>query len=288
MIVPAGEGFRNDTAKPVWRVEFCLVGRETVPGLDLTAQENFGVMSDPDEALDDVVADANDQGEEESSAVQEVNADAPSTPQKRRKVHRLSLDATNDFTAELARRGVIYLAHVPPHLNPAKLKHLMSQHGTVTRVYLQPSDRKSKNRRNNHKRYTEGWIEFSDKKRAKYVAQALHQTSITAQKGKPLAGDLWSLKYLRKFKWDYLTEKVAYERRVREQKLRLETMQAKREANYYKQQLEASQKLDYIESRRKEPLEKKHKKERTRDRQLRPLDEGAGKPSEKALLDALL
>jgi ESF2/ABP1 family protein len=32
--------------------------------------------------------------------------------------------------------------------------------------------------------------------------------------------DMWNLKYLKGFKWDHLTEKFAYERRVREAKLR--------------------------------------------------------------------
>jgi ESF2/ABP1 family protein len=63
-------------------------------------------------------------------------------------------------------------------------------------------------------------------------------------------GDLWNLKYLHKFQWSFLTEKVAYERRVREQKLRLETMQARRETTAYKQLVETGQKLDKIQERK--------------------------------------
>lgn len=60
------------------------------------------------------------------------------------------------------------------------------------------------------------------------IAESLNNTLIGGRKRSYYHDDMWNLKYLRKFKWDHLTEKVAYERRVRSQKLRLETMQAKR------------------------------------------------------------
>lgn len=62
----------------------------------------------------------------------------------------------------------------------------------------------------------------------KAIAESLNNTLIGGKKRNYYHDDIWNLKYLRKFKWDHLTEKVAYERRVRSQKLRLETMQAKR------------------------------------------------------------
>ena len=59
------------------------------------------------------------------------------------------------------------------------------------------------------------------------------------------------MKYLRGFKWSHLTEKVAYERRVREQKLKVEMMDVRRENAAYVAQVEAGKKMDYIEDRRK-------------------------------------
>ena len=55
---------------------------------------------------------------------------------------------------------------------------------------------------------------------------------------------------MNKFQWSHLTEKVAYERRVREQKLRVEMMQARRENASYVELVEAGKKLDRIEERR--------------------------------------
>ena len=63
--------------------------------------------------------------------------------------------------------------------------------------------------------------------------------------------DLCNLKYLLKFKRSHLTEKLAYERRVREQKLRVEMMQAKRENAAHAEMVEMSKQLDKIEERRR-------------------------------------
>jgi len=110
-----------------------------------------------------------------------------------------------------------------------------------------------------------------------------------------ISGDIWNVKYLRKFKWSHLTEKVAYERRVREQKLRIEMMSAKRENAAYASLVEAGKKLDRIEERRK----KKNKRgideadgpdtKKRKFRQTKPVDgkdtSGAAK---RAVLNALV
>jgi hypothetical protein len=136
-----------------------------------------------------------------------------------------------------------------------------------------------------------------------------------------LAGDLWNLKYLHKFKWSHLTEKVAYERRVREQKLRVEMMQARRENAAYAQLVETGQKIDKIEARLERKRQRHHtgtvlsedqipqkqttsatsvksphnkdvegrvaKRKRTHH-QSKPIDEGIGKAAKHAVLTSLL
>jgi ESF2/ABP1 family protein len=67
---------------------------------------------------------------------------------------------------------------------------------------------------------------------------------------------LWNIKFLKGFKWSHLTEKVAYERRVREQKLRVEMMEIRRENASYVAQVEAGKKLDYIEERKRKRQQK--------------------------------
>jgi ESF2/ABP1 family protein len=101
------------------------------------------------------------------------------------------------------------------------------------------------------KRYLEGWVEFEDKAVAKKVGMALNNTPITNHKRSVHFGDHWSIKYVSKFKWAHLTEKVAYERRMREQKLRLEMTKARKENQAFAELVEAGKVMDKIEQRRK-------------------------------------
>jgi ESF2/ABP1 family protein len=138
----------------------------------------------------------------------------------------------------------------------------------------------------------EGWVEFENKGIAKHVALSLNNTPISMQKRNVHYGELWNLKYLHKFKWSHLTEKVAYERRVREQKLRVELMQAKRENATYTQLVETGKKLDKIEERKKKQSGKESvdlgQKKKRRPRQFKPMEEGTEKAAKKAVLSSLV
>lgn len=174
-----------------------------------------------------------------------------------KKIHKLSLKVTEDFNKKLKKRGVIYIARVPPRMTPSKLKSLLSDFGEVTRIFLVEEDASKRKRRRKEfgnsggKRYVEGWIEFSNKRKAKHVAQSLNLSPISNFKRNPHYGTLWNLRYLHKFRWSHLTEKVAYERRVREQKLKVEMMQARRENAAYVEMVETGKKLDKIEERKR-------------------------------------
>jgi ESF2/ABP1 family protein len=102
-------------------------------------------------------------------------------------------------------------------------------------------------------------------------------------------GDLWNVKYLNKFKWSHLTEKVAYERRVREQKLRIEMMHARRENAAYVQMVETGKKLDKIEERKRKRGEKDGAEvmKKRKHRQSKPID-GSHKSAKSAVLQSVL
>ena len=53
-------------------------------------------------------------------------------------VKPLTPEALAAFNEVQARSGVIYISRIPPGMQPAKVRHLLSQYGEVGRVYLQP------------------------------------------------------------------------------------------------------------------------------------------------------
>mmetsp|Transcript_18816 Transcript_18816/g.29146 ORF Transcript_18816/g.29146 Transcript_18816/m.29146 type:complete len:272 (+) Transcript_18816:65-880(+) len=181
--------------------------------------------------------------------------EAPVKKKRKKKPHKINLDDLQDFNKVLKKRGIVYIARIPPRMGPAKVKTLLSDFGEVTRVYLVEEDKAASKRRkkaggSHGKRYIEGWVEFANKKVAKQVGEELNNTPISNKKRDKHYGEIWNVKYLRKFMWSHLTEKVAYERRVREQKLRVEMMQAKRENAAYAKLVEAGEAFDHIQARR--------------------------------------
>lgn len=58
--------------------------------------------------------------------------------------------------------------------------------------------------------FTEGWVEFKDKKIARSVAEMLNAQPIGGKKGSRWRDDVWTMKYLPKFKWNMLTEQIGW------------------------------------------------------------------------------
>ncbi|XP_055464019.1 activator of basal transcription 1 [Psammomys obesus] len=151
--------------------------------------------------------------------------------------------------------GIVYLGHVPPRFRPLHVRNLLSAYGEVGRVFFQAEDhfvrRKKKaaaaaggkKAAKYSKDYTEGWVEFRDKRIAKRVAASLHNTPMGARRRSPFRYDLWNLKYLHRFTWSHLSEHLAFERQVRRQRLRAEVAQAKRETDFYLRSVERGQRF---------------------------------------------
>lgn len=146
-------------------------------------------------------------------------------------VKPLTTEELSAFKVAQEKTGVIYISRIPPGMRPTKVKHLMSAYGEVGRVYLQPEGmpsivvagndrlilsstdpkrsflrRKYTSTKKVH--YTEGWIEFKDKRVARSVADMLNAQPIGGKKGTRWRDDVWTMKYLPKFKWNMLTEQI--------------------------------------------------------------------------------
>ena len=54
----------------------------------------------------------------------------------------------------------------------------------------------------------EGWVEFCDKHVAKTVALMLNNRPVGGKKRSYYHDDIWNIKYLSKFMWTHITEKI--------------------------------------------------------------------------------
>ncbi|EOD15272.1 hypothetical protein EMIHUDRAFT_211403 [Emiliania huxleyi CCMP1516] len=155
-------------------------------------------------------------------------AAAPTAPKKKKssaKLKRLSGEALAAYNARIQNCGVCYIARVPPYMKPSArdrtktclwpwaLRKLLSGYGTeVLRIYLKQEDPAARARRisgggNRKRSFSEGW--FADKRRALKLANTLNNTLVGGGHRSFHAQDLWSIKYLHKFKWDSLTDAQA-------------------------------------------------------------------------------
>jgi len=151
--------------------------------------------------------------------------------------------------------GIIYLSRIPPAMKPLKIRNIFSQFGEVGRLFLQPEDPISRKYRkkvggSGRKQFTEGWVEFKDKKIAKAVARSLNNTNIGGKKRNYYHDDIWNLKYLPKFKWVHISEKLAYEKVSREQRMRTEISQVKKEAAFYLENVGKGKVIENLEKRK--------------------------------------
>lgn len=144
----------------------------------------------------------------------------------------LQVDDLASYNSKVDQTGIIYLSRIPPGMGPSKVKHILSQYGNVGRIYLVAADSNEVNNSNakrsstksNHKhrphRFVEGWVEFLDKRIARHTADLLNarvigEAATIKTKGSKRNGgsnkwrdDIWTMKYLPRFKWNMLSEQV--------------------------------------------------------------------------------
>ncbi|CAI4213029.1 unnamed protein product [Parascedosporium putredinis] len=161
----------------------------------------------------------------------------------------------------IKKSGVLYVSRVPPFMKPHKLRTLLEPFGTINRTYLAPEDPASHQRRvraggNKKKLFTEGWIEFVDKRDAKKAHQLLNARTIGGKKGSYYRDDVWSLVYLKGFKWRDLTAQIEKENAERESRMRAEISKAARENLEFVRNVEQAKQLDGIKAKK----EKKDKR----------------------------
>ncbi|KAF6213094.1 hypothetical protein GE061_010809 [Apolygus lucorum] len=115
----------------------------------------------------------------------------------------------------------------------------------VGRMYMQRVEEKGEKKKKKRgstwvqpDNYSEGWVEFLKKRHAKQVAALLNNQPMGGKKKDRFHDHLWNLKYLSRFKWIHLVERLSFEKAVMRQKMQNEISQAKRVANFFKETVE--------------------------------------------------
>ncbi|XP_016995125.2 uncharacterized protein [Drosophila takahashii] len=157
-----------------------------------------------------------------------------------------STSSASAAPAKKRKRGIIYISNIPKHMNVTRLREILAEYGTIGRVYLQPEKLSSaKAKKNKRKRYnihfTEGWVEFESKRVAKQIVPLLNNKQISTRKKSQFYDSLWSMKYLPRFKWVHLTERMNYEQAVHKQRLHTEVSQARKETTFFQNNLDKSE-----------------------------------------------
>lgn len=198
-------------------------------------------------------------------------------PLKPRKTSESS-DGTK--SSKKKKRGIIYISTIPKFMTVTILREMLGQYAKINRVFLQPGKQagndvraewgnnsircgnsinsilsvilsdddakkdKKKKKKNNHRmsrHFTEGWVEFESKRAAKQLALKLNNAPIATRKSSKFYDILWSIKYLPRFKWVHLSERLTYEKAVYRHKLQTEIAQARKEATFFEDNLDKSE-----------------------------------------------
>ncbi len=159
-----------------------------------------------------------------------------------------------DTEKAIRRSGVVYLSRIPPFMKPVKLRQLLAPYGRLNRMHLTPEDAVTRARRlrgggNRRRTYVEGWVEFVRKRDAKRAVDLLNAQMIGGKKSSYYRDDLWSLVYLRGFKWHHLTDQIATENAERASRMRAELAQTARENKLFLQNVDRAKMLEGMEAK---------------------------------------
>ena len=199
------------------------------------------------------------QSEPEARDVSEGNATKSIKPRSKLSGIKVSTPKQVIAAQKAAQKtGVVYISRVPPFMKPQTLRHFLTPYAPrgLDHIFLTPEDHvahASRVRRggNKKKSYTDGWVEFRSRRDAKIAAETLNGNIIGGKKGNFYHDDIWSMKYLRGFKWSHLTEQIANENAERAARMREEVRKTREETKAFIDNVEKGKMLENMESKRK-------------------------------------
>ncbi|KAL5038015.1 RNA-binding ATPase activator esf2 [Batrachochytrium dendrobatidis] len=211
--------------------------------------------SNDEETDDEGSVDQGETDDEEEEEANDAETDAIQLIKQSQTAKPLTLDSLKKFQDKINRTGVVYLSRIPPFMKATKMRSLLARYGQIGRIFLNPEDakvaaRRRKYKHNKRQNFKEGWIEFLDKDQAKRTAATLNNTIIGGKKRSRFYDDIWNIKYLPRFKWNHLTEQLAYELKVKEQRVQTEMAQAKRENKVYLKNVSKAKMIQAMEAKK--------------------------------------
>jgi len=151
------------------------------------------------------------------------------------------------YKEKIRRSGIVYISYIPENMKVLDIKEKFEKYG-VTRIYFVP-DKHQKTKK--YLKYKEGWVEFKDKLMAKLCEYELNGKMIGGKKRhNPFREEIWTIKYLHKFKWHHLIEKLGFNRKMREHRIKAEVNQSKRETNFIMEKFLQSKIINNLNKKR--------------------------------------
>lgn len=165
-------------------------------------------------------------------------------------------------------RGVIYLPSLPPYMNHKRLRKYFTEMGAIDRIHLTPEPTINHILRkrcggNTRKNFVEAWVEFLDKQEAKRAALLYNNAVIGGKKRHNFyRDDRWMIRYLPKFKWEHLSQKIQLDLHTANSQVREEASLSRKQNRFFAKQVEQSRQIEGIKRKReasgtvKEPKKK--------------------------------
>ncbi|TGJ86717.1 hypothetical protein E0Z10_g2027 [Xylaria hypoxylon] len=223
-------------------------------GLDDEEEEEEEEDNDEDEQEEEL-----DEREKSTSKDKSRTKDSSNIPDIPRPLMKKNLVATEKA---VKRSGVVYISRTPPFkahvVKPGAVRTIFERFGKINRIYLSPEDAQVRARRlqqgqNRKKNFNEGWLEYMNKSDAKNAVESLNGTTLAeinmAKKGSYYRDDIWSLRYLKGFKWHNLTEQIAAEAAERQSRMRAEISKATKENKEFVRNIQKGKELEGIQSK---------------------------------------
>ncbi|EHK99587.1 putative Pre-rRNA-processing protein ESF2 [Glarea lozoyensis 74030] len=231
----------EDLQKGARSVKRRKIDRDEVDASDVSDEE---VEDEEELESEHALEDKKRAIEEGEKAEKKETRASKELPNVSKPLAKKNLVATN---AAIKRSGVVYLSRIPPFMKPTKLRSLLEPFGEINRIFLSPEDpsshaRRVKNGGNKKRSFTDGWVEFVNKKDAKSACELLNAQIIGGKKGTYYHDD--------GFKWHNLTEQIAAENAERASRMRAEISKTTKENKEFVQNVERAKMLEGMEAKK--------------------------------------